>query len=336
MQIQEISKEYNLTLKSLANRAGITYTTLASMKNKPLTEWKPEYLNSVSEVLGTNVIDLAKKDSLAPFIKWVGGKRQLLHELKKYVPEDFDTYYEPFIGGGALLLSIQPHHAVINDWNFELTNTWNAVKNNPTELIEDLKEHKQNNTKDYYLDLRAADRDGRIVKMTSTERAARFIYMNKTGYNGLWRVNSKGQNNVPYGTYANPTIVSPTIIPVSNYLQKNDITILNGDYRVAVNDAKTNDFVYFDPPYVPVSPTAAFTSYTSDGFGLLQQEQLRDTALNLAGRGAKVMLSNADVPLVHELYSDNAFHIHEVQASRSINSNGKKRGKVGEVIITTY
>ncbi|WP_338326236.1 Dam family site-specific DNA-(adenine-N6)-methyltransferase, partial [Weissella confusa] len=143
---------------------------------------------------------------MRPFIKWVGGKRQLLPELAKYIPENFGTYFEPFLGGGAFLLSLEPNKAVVNDFNPELANVWRVVRDQPDELLAKLVEHQANNSKDYYLDLRLTDRDGRLEQMTEVERAARFIYMIKVGFNGLWRVNSKGQNNVPYGKYKNPKI----------------------------------------------------------------------------------------------------------------------------------
>ncbi|MCM0599267.1 DNA adenine methylase [Periweissella fabalis] len=275
---------------------------------------------------------------VSPFIKWVGGKRQLLPQLIELLPNksEINTYFEPFIGGGALFLRLQPTKAVINDFNSELSNTWEVVRDNPEELQSILSEHQQFDSKEYYLNLRSADRDERITKMTKVERAARFIYMNKAGYNGLWRVNSKGQNNVPYGAHKTLNLVNETIINDASYLQAADLTILTGDYKDAVATADTGDFVYFDPPYIPVTTTAAFTSYTADGFGLVQQEQLRDTVLALTARGVKVMLSNSDVPLIDELYSDPIFKIHRVMATRMVNSNGKGRGKVGEVIITNY
>ncbi|GAK30970.1 adenine-specific DNA methyltransferase [Weissella oryzae SG25] len=334
MLIDEIAKEHNLTLKQLSADSNIAYTTLMSMKDSSILDWKSQYIDAVSKALATDIKKLAEKEVLTPFIKWVGGKRQLLNELKKYVPDDFGTYYEPFIGGGALFLNLQPDKAVINDFNPELTNLWRVVKSQPEELVELLRTHQINNSKEYYLDLRLMDRDGRIVSMSEVERAARFMYMNKTGFNGLWRVNSKGQNNVPYGKYANPTIVSPMIIPINKYLSEKNVKIKTGDYQEVVTTAETGDFVYFDPPYIPASSTSVFTSYTANGFGLVQQEQLRDTALKLAKRGVRVMLSNADVPLIEELYSDSLFEIHHVQATRAINSKSSARGKVGEVIIT--
>lgn len=276
------------------------------------------------------------KVTLEPFIKWVGGKRQLLTELAKYYPHEFNRYYEPFIGGGANLLNLQPQKATINDFNGELINAWQVVKEQPEELIRLTEEHARDDSKEYYLNIRLADRDGRLSQMSSVERAARFIYLNKAGFNGLWRVNSKGQNNVPYGAHKKVSVPVAAIKNDHEYLNNYDIEIIQGDYRDSVTNAKQNDFVYFDPPYVPVNQTAAFTSYTKQGFGLIQQEELRDLALQLAEKGVKVMLSNSDVPLVNQLYADQQFHIHRVQARRNVNSNGSKRGKVGEVIITTY
>lgn len=277
-----------------------------------------------------------QQNTPAPFVKWVGGKRQLLTELAAYYPQSFNRYFEPFIGGGANLLSLLPERATINDFNEELVNAWQVVKQQPEELIKLLMTHAANDSKEYYLNVRLADRDGRLEKMNLVERAARFIYLNKAGFNGLWRVNSKGQNNVPYGAHKQVNVSVAAIRGDHDYLANHDVQILQGDYRDAVKDAGENDFVYFDPPYIPVNQTAAFTSYTENGFGLTQQEELRDLALQLVSRGAKVMLSNAAVPLVDELYADPQFRIHHVQARRSVNSNGAKRGKVGEVIITTY
>lgn len=272
-----------------------------------------------------------------PFIKWVGGKRQLLPELDKYLPTDFKNYYEPFIGGGGLLFHLQPTQAVINDFNGELTNTYCQVKYHPKELIALLSRMFECDSKEYYLDVRAWDRQADFHQRTQLERAARFIYLNKAGFNGLWRVNSKGQNNVPYGYRKNLHVDAETILDDSQYLHDHDIKIMTGDYCDVLKIVKPKSLVYLDPPYLPVTSTASFTGYTKDGFGLEQQKTLRDWALKLAKeRQVKVMLSNADVPLLYDLYSDPIFHIHQVRARRNINSNGNKRGPVGEVIITTY
>jgi len=302
-----------------------------------------------------------------PFIKWAGGKRQLLPRLRERMPESHGRYIEPFIGGGALLLDLEPAHATICDANPELANAWLCVRDHADELKEALREHERANSEEHYLEVRSLDRerqakdkDGKTIKkpdgepvmeipletMGDVERAARFIYLIKAGFNGIWRVNAKGQNNVPYGepksqrdkkgyTPKRLDLVS-AIAPVHEYLAGNDIEILCGDYSTATARAEAGDLVYLDPPYVPAAPTASFTAYTKGGFGLDQQERLRDEALRLAAEGVSVMLSNSDTKIVRDLYSDPTFHIWPVTARRAINSKADKRGKVGEVIITTY
>ncbi|WP_370398759.1 DNA adenine methylase [Weissella sagaensis] len=273
-----------------------------------------------------------------PIIKWAGGKRQLLPEMHNLLPEKFNTYFEPFAGGLALFLSLTPEKAVVNDLNYELYNLYSTVKNDAEGVIDVLHKHSAKDTKEYYLDIRATDRDGRLEKMSDAERAARFIYMNKTSFNGLWRVNRKNQNNVPYANHKNKYKVDEAgIRELHNYLNEVDTTILNGDYSDAVATAVKDDFVYFDPPYIPVTETSNFASYTSDGFGWDEQVRLRELFVELTNRGVKVMYSNADVPLVHTLFDDvEGANIHSVQATRMINSNAAKRGKVGEVLITNY
>ncbi|MGK0555227.1 DNA adenine methylase [Macrococcus capreoli] len=272
-----------------------------------------------------------------PFTKWTGGKRQLLPQLLELMPSEFDTYYEPFVGGGALFFELAHHKAVINDLNTDLINAYTSIRDNVDELIALLETHKLYNSKDYYYGIRSVDRDGRIDKMTEIQRAARILYMLRVNFNGLYRVNSKNEFNTPYGRYKNPKIVdAPNLINISNYLNDNDITILNTDFSEAVKDAKKGDFVYIDPPYAPLTVSASFTSYTADGFNLDEQERLRDLFVELDKRGVYVMLSNSDVSIIHELYKDYADTTHIVQAKRNINSKGDGRGAVNEVIITNY
>ncbi|WP_373762470.1 DNA adenine methylase [Weissella soli] len=268
-------------------------------------------------------------------MKWVGGKRQLLPELAKYVPENFGTYFEPFIGGGAFFLALHPAKAVINDFNPELINAWKIVKEFPEELLTKLAEHASKNTKEYYLDIRLTDRDGRLENMTEIERAARFIYMLKTGFNGLWRMNKKGQNNVPYGSYKNPKITdTQTIQQVSTFLNSIQLEMRSGDFSKAVAGVSTGDFVYFDPPYIPLTETSSFTSYSAE-FGYAEQLRLRDLVKTLHQSGVYVTLSNSDVPQIYELYGDiPGIHIHQVTAQRSVGAKANSRGKVGEVIVT--
>ncbi|RSI00264.1 DNA adenine methylase [Streptococcus sanguinis] len=283
--------------------------------------------------LDTNV--KLKYYNLQPFTKWTGGKRQLLGELRSYMPETYGRYFEPFVGGGALFFDLAPEKAVINDFNEELINAYRQIKNNPAELINLLIKHKENNSKDYYLELRSADRDGRISRMTGVERAARILYMLRVDFNGLYRVNSKNQFNVPYGRYKNPKIVDVDLLyQISEYLNENDIEILQTDFAEAVKDAETGDFVYFDPPYIPLNETSSFTSYTHEGFSYEEQVRLRDTFKELTERGVYAMLSNSSSPLVEELYKD--FNIYFVEAQRTNGAKSSSRGKISEIIVTNY
>ncbi|HEM4767552.1 TPA: DNA adenine methylase [Streptococcus suis] len=273
--------------------------------------------------------------TLQPFTKWTGGKRQLLPVIKSLMPDNYNSYFEPFIGGGAVFFELIPKKAIINDFNSELINCYRQIKDNPQKLIELLVEHQKNNSKDYYLELRSVDRDDRIHAMTDTERAARIMYMLRVNFNGLYRVNSKNQFNVPYGRYKNPKIVdSELILSISQYLNKNNIEILTGDFEKAVEDVGAGDFVYFDPPYIPLSETSAFTSYTHEGFSYEDQVRLRDVFRKLDKKGAYVMLSNSSSPLVEELYK--GFNIHKVEAIRTNGAKASSRGKISEIIVTNY
>lgn len=272
---------------------------------------------------------------MKPFTKWTGGKRKLLPILTELIPDDFNRYYEPFIGGGALLFKLLPRDAIINDFNEELINSYLQIRDNPNELIDLLAEHKDKNSKDYYLNIRSADRDGRIEDMTDVERAARILYMLRVDFNGLYRVNSKNQFNVPYGRYKNPKILDEDLIyEVSGYLNANNIQILQGDFANAVADAVDGDLVYFDPPYIPLSETSSFTSYTHEGFSYEDQVRLRNTVRDLTRRGVKVILSNSSSPLVEDLYQE--FNLYYVDASRTNGAKPTSRGKIKEIIVTNY
>lgn len=273
--------------------------------------------------------------TLQPFTKWTGGKRQLLPQLHAHRPEQFNRYFEPFIGGGAFFFDLAPQNAVINDSNAELINAYHQIMNHPGELLDLLRAHKENNTKDYYLDIRSADRDGRLEQMTDIERAARLMYMLRVDFNGLYRVNSKNQFNVPYGRYKNPKIVDVDLVyEISDYLNENNIEILNIDFEIAVEEAIAGDFVYFDPPYVPLNDTSSFTSYTHDGFTLDDQIRLRDIFSELTNRGVQVMLSNSATDIVEELYAD--FNIHRIEAIRTNGATQRSRRRVEELLITNY
>ena len=276
-----------------------------------------------------------KEVTLQPFTKWTGGKRQLLPVIRELMPKTYNRYFEPFVGGGALFFDLAPKDAVINDFNAELINCYQQIKDNPQELIEILKVHQEYNSKEYYLDLRSADRDERIDMMSEVQRAARILYMLRVDFNGLYRVNSKNQFNVPYGRYKNPKIVDENLVSaISTYLNNNKIEIKKGDFEKAVLDVQQGDFVYFDPPYIPLSETSAFTSYTHEGFSYDDQVRLRDTFKRLSDTGAYVMLSNSSSALVEELYKD--FNIHYVEATRTNGAKSSSRGKISEIIVTNY
>jgi len=275
-----------------------------------------------------------------PFLKWAGGKRQLLPEIVKYLPKmtSKHTYYEPFIGGGALLFELQPPKAVINDSNKELINCYKVIRDSLDELIEELSKDKYSNSETSYYEMRDLDRSTKQYEILSeVEKAARIIYLNKTCYNGLFRVNSQGQFNVPFGRYKNPNFLDDAVLrAVNKYLNSNNITLLNQDFAEAVKDAKRGDFVYFDPPYDPVSETASFTGYDVNGFNRDEQERLKEEFDALHKRGCKVMLSNSCTDFILDLYKDYQDTIIKVRATRSINSNALKRGRVDEVLVLNY
>ena len=278
---------------------------------------------------------MAKNKLVVPFLKWVGGKRQLMPEIRRMLPKGVANhpYYEPFIGGGALFFELQPKRAIINDYNEELINVYTVIRDNPNELIEDLKRHK--NTAEYFYEIRAIDRQPLFSNLTKIERASRIIYLNKTCYNGLYRVNNAGEFNSPFGKYKNPNIVNePVIKAVSKYLNSPQIQISNGDYELILRDIPTNSFVYLDPPYYPISESSNFTGYVQGGWDEGDQLRLRDVCDRLNDNGIKFLLSNSASDFIREIYSD--YNIHIVQANRFVNSNSSRRGQVDEFLICNY
>lgn len=288
----------------------------------------------------TNLLEDAARiiaEKPKPFVKWVGGKRQLLAQFRRlnlYPPEKFDIrtgrYFEPFVGGGAVFFDLLPEKGFLSDLNKELVTTYNVIKSNVEGLIVSLKKHKTD--KEYFLNIRAKD----SKTLNDLAVASRFIFLNRTCFNGLYRVNSKGGFNVPYGKYANPLICDETNLrKVSKSLQ--NIEVKHQDYKGVLKTAKKGDFVYFDPPYYPVSKTASFTSYTAEAFLDKEQIELRDTVLELNKRGCFVMLSNSDTPFINEIYSGlKGIRVNKVEAGRAINSKGSGRGKITEVLVTNY
>lgn len=271
------------------------------------------------------------KQETYPIVKWVGGKRQLMFELLKNMPQIYNRYFEPFIGGGALFFELQPEQAYISDMNEELINLYQVVRDNVDELITDLKKHDI--SKEYFMGIRNIDRTEDYENWSSIQKASRFIYLNRTCFNGMYRVNSKGEFNVPFGHYKNPRIVDENnLTNCSNLLQRTEIR--HADFSEILTKVQEGDFVYFDPPYVPLSETSSFTSYTKDGFDIDMQFKLRDVCDELDSIGVKFLLSNSDTKLVNELYEN--YNIKKVFASRQINANADGRGKITEVLVRNY
>lgn len=260
-----------------------------------------------------------------PFLKWAGGKRTLIPEIVKRIPKFFNDYWEPFLGGGAVFFALDNliRSANLSDVNSELVLTYQVVRNDPVALISYLQEHAKRHSKPHYLQVRKQS-----ISNNPVEVAARFIYLNKTCFNGLYRVNKSGQFNVPMGTYRNPTICdAENLCAVSEVLQKANMRL--GDFSKI--RPRAADFIYADPPY-----DGAFSSYDSSGFTEDDQKRLRDIAIEWHNTGAFIMISNADSPLIQELYSRQPFALHSVTAPRNINSNANGRGPVAELLITTY
>jgi DNA adenine methylase len=273
-----------------------------------------------------------------PYLKWVGGKRQLISQIHKYLPAMINKYIEPFLGGGSMLFYLLPNKAIISDINSELINCYKVINSDIGKLLEHLEVHKQEyykrtieERKKYYYQLRELDREEFFdINLTPIERASRTIFLNKTCFNGLYRVNSKGQFNSPFGYYKKPMIYEKNnLLNISKLLQ--NVIILNCSYEEAVKYAKKGDFIYFDPPYHPISNTSSFTSYSKERFGEEEQIKLAKTFSNLDNKGCKVMLSNSHCDFTLELYKD--YNINIIEAKRSINSDGNKRGKIKEILV---
>jgi DNA adenine methylase len=268
-----------------------------------------------------------------PFIKWAGGKGQLVSKLLERAPTDFASYHEPFMGGAALFFALyrqgklKGKKVFLTDINQELVDTYTAIRDQLESVIRHLRKHKYE--KDYYYEVRSWEPD----KLTPAKRAARMIFLNRTGFNGLYRVNSKGKFNVPFGRYVNPTICDANNLrAVSKALQ--GVKLGHESFEKVLKRAKKNDLVYFDPPYVPVSKTAKFVSYASHGFDLDDQGRLAEVFSRLARRGALAMLSNSDTPWVKKQFE--RFKQDRVLARRSVNSRKDRRGPVGELVVTSY
>jgi len=278
-------------------------------------------------------VPFRRNDLAQPFLKWAGGKRQLVSKLREHVPRKYELYFEPFVGAGALLFDLQPREALINDANKELINCYQVIKEDPEGLIAHAREHPH--TKTHFYKLRSLDRKPDFSSLSPLERASRIIFLNKTCYNGLFRVNSQGQFNVPFGNYRNPAIVDDVVIrAVSRYLNEAKINISNCDFDEALSGAGAGDFVYLDPPYDPLSDTSSFTGYNVINFDQEQQRRLKAACDDLHSRGCMVLQSNSATEFIRGLYSDTSkYTLVEVDANRNINSVGSARGKISELLI---
>ncbi len=276
------------------------------------------------------VIQIPKETSPRPFLKWAGGKSRLIQQYIPYFPQSYKNYYEPFLGGGAVFFYLQPSAAILTDINAELINTYCCVRDHVEELISILKEHKIRHDKDYYYSVR--NNSGG----TDIEKAARIIYLNKTCFNGLYRVNSQGKFNVPLGRYENPNICHENLLRVAS-VALSHAEIQQANFAEVLNHAtSSDDFVFFDPPYHPISETSYFTAYSQNCFSKKDQELLRDTCAELASRGVKVMVCNSGSEFIRKIYTEINFETYKIKAARSINSNIKNRGMIDELLITSF
>jgi DNA adenine methylase len=274
------------------------------------------------------------KTNLQPVLKWVGGKRQIIQQIMEQIPDDYGRYFEPFLGGGSVFLSIRPKSAVINDYNYELMNLYKIIKINPNGLVRVLSSLKNEKTEFYRI--RNLDRDINFHKSNTDEfRAARTVFLNKTCFNGLYRVNANGEFNVPFGNYKNPKIFdSESIFRLSDYLNKYNIKILNTDYFDSLKFIRKNDFVYIDPPYDPVSASSSFTSYTEKGFTKEDQIKLKKTCDILNSKGVKFLLSNSATDFILDLYKD--YNVTLIDVRRNIAASNMSRKVVKEVLVRNY
>jgi DNA adenine methylase len=264
-----------------------------------------------------------------PFLKWAGGKSQLLAQYAPYFPDTYHTYFEPFVGGGAVFFDRVPERAVLSDINPELVNVYATLRNDVATVIALLQQHAARHDPAHYYATRALV----PASLSPTERAARFIYLNKTCFNGLYRENARGAFNVPIGRYTNPSICDPVNLrAVSLALQRAEI--VQAPFTHVLDRTQPGDLVYFDPPYYPVSATSSFTSYSRMPFGSAEQRQLRDVFALLAERGVQALLSNSDCPFTRDLYQE--FHIVTIEAKRMINARAERRGKITEILVLNW
>lgn len=336
-RVRENRLQKGLSQDELAFATGIDRPQISKIeqgKSNPTLET----IEKLANALEIDYHELFTKDlGLHPFVKWAGGKTQLLDKLHSHMPVKFNNYFEPFVGGGSFFFNISPSKATINDFNSELMIAYKCIQDNENfkRLKNELLEYEKNHSESFYYQIRELDREPNFLDLPVYERAARMIYLNKSCFNGLYRVNSKGFFNVPSGRKKKVvTFDEDNFDFLREYFRKNDITILNGDFEEATKSAIAGDFVYFDPPYDVIENKNSFTSYAKNDFGKDEQIRLAMLYKKLSASGVFVMLSNHNTAFINELYK--GFNIHVVNAKRMINSKADGRGDVEEVIITNY
>lgn len=338
-RVKEIRNNLLISQIELSEKSGIERAQISKIEQGKINVTL-ETIDKLSKALNVpmkELLDFQEVPFLKPFVKWAGGKTQILNKLKEYLPTSFNNYFEPFVGGGALFFALAPKQAIINDANSELICVYKCFQDNLLyeKLINELKIYELKHSEEFYYEIREMDKSPSFLDLPIYIRAARTIYLNKACFNGLYRVNSKGFFNVPSGRKEKVnTFDRNNMESLQQYFTNNKITVLNCDFSSAVEEAKAGDFVYFDPPYDTWEDKDSFTSYSKDSFGKKEQMQLCEVFKELASKGVKVMLSNHNTKFINELYA--GFNIHVIEAKRMINSKASGRGNVEEVIITNY
>lgn len=338
---QEIKKhriESGMSQEDLAKKSCIDRGQLSRIEQGQVDGVTFLTISKLCDAVGISLFNEGKTSTeTSPFVKWAGGKTQLLKVITELMPKDYKRYFEPMVGGGALFFKVQPKDFVINDVNTELMSSYTCFRNKSgfDSLIKLLDKHQKSHSEEYYYKIRQMDRDPHYHDEPLYVQAARMIYLNKACFNGLYRVNRSGYFNVPSGKKTQVNCYNlDNLTNIFNYFSKSKMKVLNVDMREAVKEAKKGDFVYFDPPYDTWEDKDSFTSYSEDAFGKKDQKRLAELYRELDKRGVYVMLSNHNTKFINELYK--GFNIHVVNARRNINSKGDGRGQVEEVIITNY
>lgn len=361
LNLKEVLQKKNTSLYRLCKDTGLSYQQGHAIANKKTTRIDLDTIDTLCNYLqiepsklisfeksilkkelnkfpltehSKRIANPGENTAPKPFLQWVGGKREMIPQYKDYFPKKYNQYFEPFLGGGAMFFELAPTKAYLNDNNQELFETYKAVRDFPELVISILNNLKERHSEELYMRMRELDREYDIYNdFRSYEIAARAIYLNQTCFNGVYRVNQKGQFNVPIGSSLNRVICDKdTILKASKVLKKASIECT--DFEQAIANVRKGDLIFLDPPYYPISKNSDFTRYTKEKFYQEDQVRLKDSIVKLAKKGAYVMLANSDCDFIRNLYKD--FRIHTVQSSRSLNCKSDKRGKVSEVLITNY